>query len=152
MALVTTGDEALSHFAASIARNPNDSRVRLLYGNALMGMGHNIAAWHQWQAALQLDPLPPETHLSFVKALPGLGRGEEVESHVRRALELEPDNPTTLLEVGDHRMRQGRPVEAVRMYLKGHTLDPQAIAPIMRIGMILLGLRDRETAARWIDR
>lgn len=152
MALTSSGEEARTHFEKALELNPNDSRIRLQYGNILVNQGRLDAGWQQWNQAIQLDPLSAATHLSMVNALPSMGRWKEAMSHLDRALELEPDNPQVLWEAAGAMDRNERHLEALRLYVKLYELNPGSVQVIARVAQRLIGLRHYDAAEAWLAR
>jgi cytochrome c-type biogenesis protein CcmH/NrfG len=58
-------DEALTHARAALAKEPNNSRARLLAARALAGLNRRDEVVDELRRAVRADPLTPDIHLEL---------------------------------------------------------------------------------------
>jgi tetratricopeptide (TPR) repeat protein len=91
-ALVACGepDEAAGHYAAVLAKRPNEARALGNYGALLSGRGQHGRAIELFERALKHDSDTARAHVNLALALERAGRDPAAADHFRKALELRP--------------------------------------------------------------
>jgi len=117
-------------------------------GNTLDGMGNLADAIQHYQAATQIDPtqwMPWRVLATFC-----VTRNYQLEETgllaAQKALELYPGSPALMDLLGTALMMDGQLDEALKIFLKADSIDPNQSAILIHIGQVYLELGENEKA------
>jgi serine/threonine-protein kinase len=117
-------DEAVSHFLAAVALQPDSVAAHNNLGNALDGKGLRREAIHEYRAALKLDPKYAAAHFNLGLALGLQGQPDEAIDEFRRALELDPHFAPAHYNLGVALREKHQRKEAIEEYRAALQIDP----------------------------
>jgi len=127
--------EAVAAFRDAVALAPDEPRLRVNLGEALLRLGDAEGARREFEAAIPLDPAYPLAHYNAGVACARLGRDAEAVEHYRRALALDPGLLVARLNVANALFRLGRVEESLEHYRGVVERDPRH--PGARLGEAL---------------
>jgi Tfp pilus assembly protein PilF/ADP-heptose:LPS heptosyltransferase len=110
-------------------------------GNVLQSAGRLAEAESCYREALALEPDFAESLFNLGATLLALGREDEAQVCYERGFALS-------LAVGDERLRDGKPAEAVEFYLRALSLRPDDADLLNRVGVLLDGQGRHEEAVK----
>ena len=101
-------EQAVDHYAAALARHPDDAELYGGLGWALWKLRRVVAAAAACRRAVALDPASPTLHWKLHAVLRLLGRYEEDEQQLGAGVARHTDSPGLLAALGQSLMDQGR--------------------------------------------
>jgi serine/threonine-protein kinase len=108
-------------FKRAIATDPNYPTAHHWYGDFLAGRGRLEESLAEMRSASELDPLSRIIGVEFGWVYNAMHRFAEADSAIDRVLRLDPNFPQANLILGEIRLAEGRPREAVTVL--GHSLS-----------------------------
>ena len=130
-------ESALTIWADTIAKVPENARARYNYANALTAAGRSSDAVAQYEQAIAREPRYAAAHYNLGGALLQIGRTDDAIAHYQAALRLEPDAVDTHVNLAAALVRAGRMPEAVAEYEKASRLGLLAAEEQLRFGRAL---------------
>jgi Tfp pilus assembly protein PilF len=106
-------DDAIAHYAQSVALDPRSAQAHYNLGLALSVRGRRDDAVREFQAALDIDPDYAQAHNNLGALLQINGQPSLAIDHYRRAIALRPDNVEAHDNLGQLLSAQGRATDAV---------------------------------------
>jgi TolB-like protein/Tfp pilus assembly protein PilF len=134
------------------ALNPNNSRARHYFADALLGAaGRPQEALEQIEVAIELDPLRPGIAATRTLALAWLGREEEWKAQLAEAIEQHPDDPITYWTPGWIARTDGQLDETIRWFRETAKRDPENPIWPAFVAMYLIQMGADREAESWVD-
>ncbi len=136
-------EDAAGYFKGALRIRKDASDTYYLLAQSLRGMGEDVAAVKQLNAALAFDPNYPEAHYLYGMIL--LDQGDKINAaiHLRKAADLAPeqDQPVDALkklgtskqavEDGRARLKAGQLKDAIDAALLATALDPENVDAVI---------------------
>ncbi len=130
--------EAIECCRRILGLEPNNVEAHTALGRALSLQGNHPEAFNCLQRALRLSPGNPYVSIELGKVLLLTGKVNEAVEAVHLAASLLPDNAVAQCLLGEALEAQGEISRANSHYQRAITLDPQFLAPHIRLGQLLL--------------
>lgn len=151
-------EDAVGYFKGAVRIRKDASDTYYLLAQALRGMGEDVAALKQLDAALVFDPNYPEAHYLYGTIL--LGNGDRINAavHLRKSADLAPDQkePAAALkklgsagdaiDAGRDALDAGRPGAALDQALLARAIAPEDPAATLFYADVLMKKGDRAQA------
>ncbi len=141
--------EAIDHFHAALAIDPQYVDARLNLGMALRNTGHPDQAMEQYRLALQNAPNNAELHNDLGIALSDLGQWPQAAEQFERAIALDTGNPSYRANLGQLLISLGRYSEAAANLHQALEMNPVSQSANMGLGMLAMKLHQPQEAARY---
>jgi tetratricopeptide (TPR) repeat protein len=130
-------DEAIVHYRAALAINPNYLYVRNNLGSALAKQGHTEEAIAQYRKAIAIGPNHANAHHNLGNALAELGRLDEAVSEYRKALRIDPDLAKAHYQLGTTLIDMGKPDDAITEFRRTLEIEPDDVDARYNLGVLL---------------
>jgi len=117
--------EAIEHFAAAAAIDPNFAPAQREWGLALERLGRIDEAIERYESAIQLDPANFNAHFDLARVQLTRGDAAEAAQHYATAARLRPWHADAHYGLGAALLAQGRYREAEAALREALRLDPQ---------------------------
>ncbi len=128
---------AVSLWADTVAKAPENARARNNFGFALAESGDPVEAETQFRAALAEAPDFASAHVNLGNALAKQGRLPEAVENYRAALRLVPQDAAVHEDLGTALLRQRRTDEARTEFTEALRLDPKSAVGHFDLGCAL---------------
>jgi TolB-like protein/Flp pilus assembly protein TadD len=140
-------------FKKALSLNPNYATAYLWYGILLTFSGRDKEASALFQKALTLDPLSIITNMHNAFSHDSLGRFEEAMAQYEKVIEIDPTATQGYLGKAFFISHvYGRLDEAVPLFKKGMSLDPNNPDNNAWLGELYLDLGDHKQAECWLNK
>ncbi len=106
-------EEAIAHYQAALAQDPNFAEAHYNYGAALARASRIPEAAAQWQAAIQIKPDFAEAHYNLAVIYARQDRWQDAAAEYRAALRARPDYPEAHYGLGGAYLQLNRAEEAL---------------------------------------
>ena len=138
MMLIMTarGLDALAHFRAMVALQPQSFIAHGSLANVLGMLGFNDAAIEEFRTATQLQPADPRAHYNLAMTLVNSGRSNEALLEFQRCTALAPGNLDYRVAYTDALIKAGKPTEAMQQLDEARRIDPQNPAVIRLVASL----------------
>lgn len=134
-------DAALNRFyRRAMELDPNNPKVRLEMGKALLMIGEIEEARNFFQKTIELDPKSNEAYFQLGVVLQIEKKLEEAEQMFLKALDLQADNANVYNNLGAALLEQKRYEEAIQYLNKALDIAPEHINARYNLGMCFWGL------------
>lgn len=112
-----TGDLELAEKTVTnaLAQDPKNAKLYVLAGRISIERGQLERAYHFFEQSVDLDGKAPQPHYYQGIVLQRWQEYARAEVEYRKAFDLEPDNVSYLMAVGEMRVADGRPDEALKL-------------------------------------
>ena len=141
--------EALVHFEAALALNPDSADAHANLGAALARAARAPEAAAQFEAALRLDPNHADAHTQFGLLLAQAGRPADALPHFEAVVQLQPNDPAAAANLGKTLCDLGRFPEAVACLTQTLILQPTASAHVELANALLRCDRPADAIAHY---
>lgn len=139
---------ALTLWADTVAKRPENARAWINHGLALLAAGDPAAALGQLDSAITRDPRLADAHFNRGVVLARLGRRAEAAAAYAEAVRLRPRHPEALNNLGSLELAAGRPAAAENRFRAALSQAPDYVAARLNLGLALLDLgRPADAAA-----
>jgi tetratricopeptide (TPR) repeat protein len=129
-------DQALEHYAAVIAMDPNYSEYYNERGNLLLRLGRLEEALADYLKAVELSPPYVEVFTNLAQCYRRMGAMAKAVEAYSRALDLKPDQSLALLGRGKAREELGHSQEALADYTAAIKLEPAQWEAVASCGVL----------------
>ena len=145
-------DEAVAAYRVIVAKAPALSVINLQIGAAYRGKKDYDAAIGAYNTLLGVDPTNEKAAVGI--GMTNLERGDmkTAEATLLKAAERRSAGRDVLYSLGEVKVAEGQPDEAVKWYEKASAADPSWGKPLYRLGMLAMATGDKQSAARQLDR
>jgi tetratricopeptide (TPR) repeat protein len=157
LALVATGlreagkeSTAIELLEYAVTLHPS-AVVRHELGRCYHAAGRNEDALREFDQAMRLDPLLPDSYTSKAILLLGQGATDQAIALLNRAIDLEP-NPIALNALGMAYTKRGQLEQALEEFLKGFEIRPDIAETKDNVVNTLIALGELEAAKRFCSR
>lgn len=117
-------DEAIEACRAALKSKPNMLRALSNLSSLLSDKGDHEEAIEVCRKGLEIRPRDPALLFNMAKALAGRGDGRAAREQLEKALNADPENVPALFEMARIHEREGRVIDAVRLFEKAAALEP----------------------------
>ncbi|WP_028580973.1 tetratricopeptide repeat protein [Desulfogranum japonicum] len=117
-------ETAESLWKDAVVKAPNNGRVQMNYGLALMEKGNYREAQKHFAKALEMMPRWSYAHINMAILQNATGRPKEAEQHFKNALRYHPLNPSCYYYYGRFLHERSRSEEALALVEKGMEISP----------------------------
>jgi serine/threonine protein kinase/tetratricopeptide (TPR) repeat protein len=137
--------QARQHAKAALKIDPDLADAYVALGFVQMMADRDWeAAEASFRRAIALQPNNPAAHNVYWLYLHARNRGEEAHEQIRLAAELDPLSPGITLNLGIEACLAGREEEALRLWKKVQTLDPDQQTTYLYLSVFYLRKGDME--------
>lgn len=116
--------EALEHYRAALAGEPDNAEANTVYGLMLLHLGRASEAEPPLRKAVELAPSHPACRMNLAELLAYQGLLDEAEQHVAGVSAEQPQHWWAWDRLGDLRARQKKFADAARDYARAAELKP----------------------------
>ncbi|CAM9578949.1 unnamed protein product [Sphacelaria rigidula] len=103
----------------ALQRFPESCEVLLFFAEILVGLGDFARALSLLRQSSSLEPDCPLPYVNAARAYLGMNDLLAARRHLERGQELDPEYPGAFMDMGQLLMQEGRPAEALTMYVRG---------------------------------
>jgi tetratricopeptide (TPR) repeat protein len=143
---------ALEAYRQAIARDPRNRALRLRTAGAMIKTGALADALEHVQAMQEMDPQDSDAMATRGVIDLMQNRPREAQQWLEKAIEVRPQDPRYHAHLARAHARQNRFGQAVAEFERAWELDPADFAAVRDCAVVLLNLREREAALKWIER
>jgi TolB-like protein/Tfp pilus assembly protein PilF len=129
----------------AIEIDPGSAEAYVAYGWLLQVLGRHEEVRQKMEKAEQLDPASSKIQGDFGRMLYRARKYDEAEKHLKRSIELDPNNHGSYLRLGDVYMEMGRSGDAIAMFEKSQSIQPQG-AHALRLAVAYARMGNRQAA------
>jgi tetratricopeptide (TPR) repeat protein len=140
-------DEGIAEYQATIRAQPHNLFGHLLFGEALLYLGHYKEAEAEYREAIRIFPDNGPAHNELGNALYRQGRYKDAEAEYREAIRLTPEDPVVHDNLGDTLSNQGRHEKAAAAFSEAIRLQPENGWYWVRRGWVYADLGQWEKAS-----
>ncbi|MFH1137897.1 MAG: tetratricopeptide repeat protein [Pseudomonadota bacterium] len=144
--------EMLQVLREAVRVSPKNADRQTKLGQALLGAGRVQEAKKAFNSAIQIDPHNPELKTFIGESYLSAGLSQEAEKAFKASIQDNPDNVFVYNRLGIAFRRQKKFVEAVNLYLKALTLDPDEENLLFNLARAYLGAGKKDLAAASLNK
>jgi tetratricopeptide (TPR) repeat protein len=130
-------DDALRHFVATAALNPDSPAAHFNVATTLAGLGRLDQAMAEYRQALQLRPDYALAHNNLGVALLRVNRVDEAETEFRNAVRLDQSVSEAHFNLGSLLRSRNRPMEAIGEFREALRTQPDSLSALAALASIL---------------
>lgn len=144
--------DPVAFWTDTLRHQPDNPRVRINFGNALLELGRQEDAMSEFRRSLDITPGYPFGLLNLGNVYLRTGRTREALTLLQQAAESLPFNPIVRNSFGAALAQADRHVEAIEHYRFALELAPDLTVGHFNLGLSLLAMGDRENAIAHLRR
>jgi tetratricopeptide (TPR) repeat protein len=144
-------DRAIATYEAILRREPSLVLINLQIGKAFRQMKEPERALEAFQRVLAADPGNERAKVAIGSTHLERGDLRAAERTLAAAAECAGAGADVFYNLGEVKLAQGYPDEAVAWFKRAADLDQSWFRPLFKLGLSALGKGDKETAARLLE-
>ena len=145
-------DEAVAAYRAIVARAPALSVINLQIGAAYRSKKDYDAAIGAYNTLLGIDPNNEKAAVGIGMTHLERGDAKTAEATLMKAAERRSAGREVFYSLGEVKIAESQPDEAVKWYEKASAVDPSWGKPLYRLGMLAVQTGDKQNASRLLDK
>jgi Flp pilus assembly protein TadD len=145
-------DEAVAAYRAIVARAPALSVINLQIGAAYRSKKDYDAAIGAYNTLLGIDPNNEKAAVGIGMTYLERGDAKTAEATLLKAADRRSAGREVFYSLGEVKIAESQPDEAVKWYEKASAADPSWGKPLYRLGMLSGQAGDKQNASRLLDR